>query len=162
MTDIDYALLDQLKQSGLWMVRNSNDGIGYGGFEHAPIGEWNECPRWTDNASCDGGGFFGQGPGGYGFAKQGNRFEFAQTGPERKIIDSNKIAARRMRIVYTEADALVALRHVSPDCPGSLDLSGTTLPEGFQIGDVGGSLDLSGTTLYDGTTATKDNISRRT
>ena len=51
-----------------WMVRTDNDGEGYRGFRWAPVGEWTECPKWSDKTTddCESGGLFGQ--GGYGGA----------------------------------------------------------------------------------------------
>ena len=137
-----------------WMIRTDNDGEGYGGFRWAPIGEWTECPIWSSatKADCGSGGLFGQGPGGYGHAQSGTRFVFCETGPERVIIDGDKVKVRRARILYVGADAFDALIFVTGGIfPGWLDLSGCTLPEGLALPQtVGGWLDLSGCTLPEG------------
>ena len=137
-----------------WMVRTDNDGAGYGGFRWAPVGEWTECPRWSEKtrADCESGGLFGQGPGGYGHAQPGTRFVFCETGPERMAVEGNKVKVRRARILYVGADAFDALSFVAGGSfPGALDLRGCTLPEGLALPQtVGGSLDLSDCTLPEG------------
>ena len=114
-----------------WMIRTDNDGGGYRGFRWAPVGEWTECPRWSDEttADCESGGLFGQGPGGYGYAQAGARFVFCETGPERMAVEGNKVKVRRARILYVGADAFDALFFVTGGIfPGSLNLRDCTLP----------------------------------
>lgn len=127
-----------------WMVRTDNDGEGYRGFRWAPVGEWTECPKWSEKtrADCESGGLFGQGPGGYGHAQPGTRFVFCETGPERMAVEGNKVKVRRARILYVGADAIAALRHVCGDnFAGSLYLSYCTLPEGLALPQtVGGRI----------------------
>ena len=137
-----------------WMIRTDNDGGGYRGFRWAPVGEWTECPRWSDEttADCESGGLFGQGPGGYGYAQAGARFVFCETGPERMAVEGNKVKVRRARILYVGADAFDALFFVTGGIfPGSLDLRGCTLPKGLALPQtVGDWLDLSDCTLPEG------------
>lgn len=136
---IDKTKLDELRASGLWGLRTSDNGIGYFGYVHAPVGEWGECPRWTDEATCDGGGFFMQGPEALGFQHEGSRLELVETGPERKVVDSDKIAARRMRILYTNQDALDALVYLTGGLwAGSLCVPGDMTASA--LAKVGGSL----------------------
>ena len=125
-----------------WMARTSKNGIGYGGFKWEEPGVWTEAPDWDESPTCKS-GLFGQGPGGFGFAKSGNRFEFCQTGIERVTVDNNKVKAKRARILWTGAEAFAALVYASKqNFPGSLylrgcDLKGIALPQ-----SVGGSLDI--------------------
>ena len=127
-----------------WMVRTDNDGEGYLGFRWAPVGEWTECPRWSDETTADfeSGGLFGQGPGGYGYAQAGARFVFCETGPERMAVEGNKVKVRRARILHVGADAFDALFFVTGGIfPGSLYLRGCTLPEGLALPQtVGGCI----------------------
>ena len=142
---IDTAYLDSIGDN--WMIRMDVDGAGSGGFIWQPLGEWTECPIWSDStgADCMSGGLFGQGPGGVGDIKPGNRIVFCETGPER-ISFGGKVKVRRARIIHVGADAIAALRHVTADnFRGGLDLSGCTLPEGLTLPQtVGGGLYLSG------------------
>lgn len=137
--------LDELKESGLWMVRNSTDGKGYGGFPWSPAGEWTTAPDWNKGAVCEG-GLFGQGPGGYGMIKEGNRFELCETDKLRVVVEDEKIKTKRAKIVAINTDALAALSYLCDGkFPGSLrGTSITSLPEGLH---VGGYLDLSGTSI---------------
>ena len=144
---INKRVLDALGDR--WMVCTDNDGISYGNFHWQPIGQWTDCPRWDKNtkADCNSGGLFGQGPGGFGWAKHGLRFKFCETGPERIPVDGNKIKVRRARILYVGKDAFEALAIKCPSFGGSLDLrgcdlKGITLPQ-----SVGGWLDLGGSDL---------------
>jgi len=63
--------LQALFDSGNWMIRVDENGVGYDGFKWKPIGERTECPKWTaeseQNPTCENGGLFGQSPaaGGY-------------------------------------------------------------------------------------------------
>ena len=138
-----------------WMVRNDDHGVSYGGYQCAAIGDWNTCPKWSaqTRSDCESGGFFGQGPGGFGFVKHARRFTFCEFDGPRIVVDDDKIKVRKYRVIYVGQEALLALFYVgSGKFAGSLYLSGTTLPEGFTLGDVGGSLDLRGTTLPEGFT----------
>lgn len=138
---IDTDLLDALGDN--WMVRTDNDGVGYGGFQWSPVGEWTMCPRWSERtvADCESGGLFGQGPGGYGHAQAGTRMVFCETGPERMSL-GDKVKVRSACIIYTGADAMEALRYACRDgFPGSLYLSRCTMPEGLTLPKtVGGTI----------------------
>ena len=144
---IDTVMLDKLGDN--WMVCTDNDGVSYNGFRWKPIGEWTECPRWSaeTKADCESGGLFGQGPGGYGFSKAGDRFKFCETGPERIVVGDDKVKVRTAKILYTGQSAFLALNYKCPSFGGSFDLrgcdlKGITLPQ-----SVGGWLDLSGCDL---------------
>jgi len=140
---IDKEYIDSLGDN--WMVRTDQDGISFHGFEIAPIGEWNTCPKWDDgpvNDDCTSGGFFGQGPGGYGFAKDGTRFCFCETRGPRIVVGGNKIKVRDMRVVYVGADSAASLRYLFAEFPGSISLCIAHIPDGFQLGNVAGSVNL--------------------
>ena len=117
--------------SGRWMLRFDDDGIGHDGFRWSPVGEWTECPRWTESATCDGGGLFGQGPGEYqrGFTKTGNRLVLAIYDGTPKIVDQNKIAVKRAMIVATDEKAWSEIMRLCDGVwPGALDLRGYAHP----------------------------------
>ena len=109
---IDRELLDSVGDN--WMICTDNDGVSYGGFAWQPVGQWTECPIWSDKtkADCVSGGLFGQGPGGYGYAKEGARFKFCETGPERISVGGDKIKVRRAKILYTDQAAYDALVYI--------------------------------------------------
>jgi len=150
---INHAILDALGDN--WLIRNDHNGMSYGGFVSAPVGEWTECPRWNaeTKADCKSGGLFGQGPGGFGHAHPGSRLVFAETRGPRMSVDGDKIKVPAFRILYTGADAWAAAQYkCRGKFPGSLYLIGCTLPKGFAVGDIGGWLDLHKCTLPDGFT----------
>ena len=142
-------LINQLKSSGNWMVRFSNGGKGYNDFLWSAPGEWTICPWWSqqsiDNPSCESGGLFGQGPGGYGYCNVGNRFEFCMTSGNHISVGNNKIKVEKAMILATDQEAFEMLVLVTDDnFLGSLDLGSYrySLPAGFT--HCGGSLDLLG------------------
>jgi len=96
--------IKELKASGNWMIRNSNDGVGYGGFKWEPVGEWTTCPKWTRDDTCEGGGLFGQGPEGMGYMGTGTRFELCETDPIRVSLD-DKIKTPRAKIIAVNQEA---------------------------------------------------------
>lgn len=98
--------VQRLKKSGNWMVRFSRNGIGYAEYMHAPIGQWAECPGWTNSAKCDGGGFFGQTMQYCGYRHDALDIEIAEHGGGIKVIRGNKVAVRRMCILARGQDAM--------------------------------------------------------
>ncbi len=120
--------LERIKASGLWMLRLSNNGISSAteacGFQWAPVGKWTKAKDWDPTPNC-GGGLHGQGPEGYGYAHKGTRYELCETGPERVVVDRNKVKVRMARIIAVDIDALNALAFLCPDghWPGALNLS---------------------------------------
>ena len=116
--------VDRLKKSGKWMVRFSRAGIGHGNYVHAPIGEWAECPRWTDEKTCDGGGFFGQTMGACGFSHDAPDIEIAEYKGEPKKIGGDKAAVRSMRIIARGQYAMDILAELCDGkWPGSINVS---------------------------------------
>lgn len=150
MSNIDTALIDALGDN--WMVRTDWDGKSYKGFQWADIGEWTTCPKWSDETIADweSGGLFGQGPGGYGFAKEGNRLVFCETRGKRLPIYYSTIhgdiKVQSARILHVGTDAMAALCHATGgNFPGTIALSGE-LPDPLVFPKyVGGAIDLSGT-----------------
>jgi len=141
--DIQTAV-DQIGDN--WIVRTSTNGIGYGGYKHADIGVWAKAPDWNPEPVC-GGGFHGQGPGGFGHAQAGTRFEFCATRGGSVVVDGNKRKVEEMCILFAGADAYAALAYACrQDFPGSLDLRGCDLTGITLPTSVGGSLYLSGAT----------------
>ena len=136
-------LFAALKKNGNWMLRTSNDGVGYGGFIWAPIGEWTTAPDWDDSPDCNHGGLFGQGPGGFGFAKSGTRFELCETRGQRVAVDDNKIKVPEARILCVDRDALEWLAKFG-EFGGSLNLRGYSHPLPEKLSSVGGYLNLDG------------------
>jgi hypothetical protein len=113
--------MNPLKKSCKWLVRYSNNGIGYDGHKHAPIGEWAECPRWTENATCNGGGFFGQTLAHHGHHHSAPDIEIAEHDGALKVIEGNKVAVRRMRILARGQAAMDMLCDLCDGVwPGSL------------------------------------------
>ena len=111
----------RLLKSGNFMIRMSNDGVGYNGFQWAPIGEWTECPSWTKRSythpQCDNGGLFGQSPKASGYCNKGTRIELCETEGKHVLVDDNKVKVQRARIIA-----------VNGDIPSGCDLKGITLP----------------------------------
>ena len=131
-----------------WGVRTSTDGVGYKGFKWAPLGEWTKSPTWSEEPTCDSGGLFYQGPGGYGYAQSGTRFELIESDGPRVCIDGDKLKSPRCRIVAVNAEAFALLRDLCDDFfLGSLDLSGCDLVGVTLPTSVGGYLDLRGCDL---------------
>ncbi len=128
--------LQELKSTGKWMVRFSNDGIGYNGFKWAPIGEWTDAPDWNTKPVCEG-GLFGQNAAASGYCKPGSRFELCEI-DQVIIVDNAKVKTNRAKIIAVDQDAFSVL-HELGFC-GSLDLD--ALPS--SITSIGGSLDLRG------------------
>ena len=134
--DVDDALDSQevvaALASGRWMLRFDDDGIGHDGFRWSPVGEWTVCPKWTDEATCVGGGLFGQGPAEnqYGYCKPGKRLVLAiYDDGAPKIVDQNKIAVRRAMIVATDEQAWSEIMRLCYGVwPGALDLEGYAHP----------------------------------
>ena len=137
------ALLARLKRTGNWMVRFSEDGIAYDGYRWPEIGAWAEAPDWNPDAVC-GGGFHGQGPGGYGYCQGGSRFELCETKGHRVIVDGNKVKVRHARILAVDGEAWTAIMALcDTEFPGSLYCSGYGHPLPA-LQSVGGSLYCSG------------------
>jgi len=114
------ALLARLKRTGNWMVRFSDGGRSYGGYRWPEIGAWAEAPDWNPDAVC-GGGFHGQGPGGYGYCQGGSRFELCETKGHRVIVDGNKVKVRHARILAVDGEAWTAIMALcDTEFPGSL------------------------------------------
>jgi hypothetical protein len=128
------------------MLRTDNDGVSYGGFVWPGPGVWVTCPRWTDERTCEGGGFFGQAPGdGYhGYAHRGTRFALCVYEGRTKSIDGNKIAVERACIVAVESALELMVTLSSGKWCGSLDLRGYGHPLPAGLTTVGGWLDLRG------------------
>ena len=133
-------LVKQALETGKWMLRRSNDGTSYGGFQWKPVGEWTEAPDW-DPMPCCGGGLHGSAPEAWGYFTDYPSLDFCITDGERVSVGDDKIKVPR---------AMILLRNALPEglmVRGSLDLRGTqvtTLPEELT---VGGSLNLSGTQI---------------
>jgi len=125
---------------GNWMLRRSDAGKSYNGFQWAPIGEWTEAPDW-DPSPRRGGGLHGNGPASSGFWNRGKDLDFCEIDPAEVVNLGDKIKVRRARVL---------LRNRLPEglsVEGNLDLQDTqivSLPEGLR---VGGSLDLRDTQI---------------
>jgi hypothetical protein len=133
-------LLAELKASGEWMLRMSNDGKSYNGFRWQPLGRWTEAPDWNPEPIC-GGGLHGQGPGGYGYAHSSTRLDLCQTRGPRIIVDGDKVKVQAARIIATDDDALrAALLLCDGAWPGSLYCRGYT-GDLSALASVGGPLD---------------------
>ena len=132
--------IQEVLDSGNWMLRRSNSGKSYGGFQWEPIGEWTEAPDWNPKKEC-GGGLHGNGPKSSGDWTDGKDIDFCEINPSDMVDLDGKIKVRRSRIL---------LRNQLPEglkVGGDLDLEGTEikeLPKGLK---VGGSLDLEGTEI---------------
>jgi hypothetical protein len=141
---VNMKQLQKLEDTGNWMVRFSNDGITYNGFQWKPIGEWTIAPDWDETPEC-GGGLHGQGPGGWGYCQPGKRFELVETDKIRVIIDGDKVKTPRAKIIAIDWDAWEkVLLLCDKSFPGSVDLRGYghPLPEGLT--SIGGFVDLEG------------------
>jgi len=125
---ISAAISDALK-NGNWMIRRSNAGKAYGGFQWNGIGDWTEALDWDGRAVC-GGGLHGCGPSSAGYYTSGIDVDFCVTGKEVVDIDGVKIKCKT---------AMVLARNSLPkdlSVGGSLGLSGTqitSLPKGLSV-----------------------------
>jgi hypothetical protein len=137
--------LKRIKASGLWMLRLSKNGISYGGFTWAPVGEWTEAKDWDPTPNC-GGGLHGQGPEAHGYGHKGTRYELCETGPERVIVDCDKVKVRTARIIAVDVGALSALAYLCTDglFPGALNLSEWDHPLPASLQSIGGYLNVRG------------------
>ena len=148
-----YKVLDQnlqaLLDSGNWMIRVDQNGVGYDGFRWKPIGEWTECPKWTseseENPTCENGGLFGQSPAAGGYCNKGTTLCLCETEGPQIPVGGDKIKVRRAKRVAEgttiPAEFFAAIPNLLLYLSGC-DLTGLTLPQ-----SVGGSLDLSGCDL---------------
>ena len=130
----------EVLKTGMWMLRRSDAGKSYGGFQWETVGCWTEAPDWNQKSQC-GGGLHGNGPKSSGYWTGGKDLDFCAV-EDVVDIDGDKIKCRR---------AMILLRNSLPDnlsCGGSLDLSGctgiTSLPDNLSVGE---SLYLSGCTI---------------
>ena len=134
------AKVKEALETGKWLLRRSNAGCAYGGFQWNPIGEWTEAPDWNPSPEC-GGGLHGNGPQSSGYWTNGSDLDFCIYDGEFVEIDGEKGKVKR---------AAVLLRNQLPDglsVGGSLNLENTqitSLPDGLS---VGGSLDLENTQI---------------
>lgn len=129
--------IDELKHTGNWMVRFSNDGVGYNNFKWALINEWTEAPDWNTHSICSG-GLFGQSVNGWGYCKTGSRFEFCEI-EEKIVVQNEKVKCRRAKIIAVNAEAFEILSWFN--FGGYLDLRGYTHPLPVSLASVGGSID---------------------
>ena len=138
--------IKRVLKNGNWMLRRSDGGESYGGFQWEPIGEWTEAPDWRPTDEC-GHGLHGNSPKSKGFWSYGKDLDFCEYDPRDVVKLGGKIKVKRARIL---------MRNQLPDglkFRGDLDLTNTfitELPKGLT---VGGSLDLRNSaieTLPDG------------
>ncbi|MCP4569059.1 MAG: hypothetical protein GY841_15905 [FCB group bacterium] len=128
----------EVLKTGKWMLRRSNNGKSYGGFQWAGLGCWTEAPDWNPEPEC-GGGLHGCGPASSGFWTSGCSIDFCKIDGEVVEIDGTKLKCHR---------AMILLRDTLPDnltVGGGLDLFGTgitELPDNLTVGDW---LNLGGT-----------------
>jgi len=148
MRDIEQLVNEAIK-TGKWMLRRSDNGKSYGGFQWSPVGEWTEAPDWDSSQNC-GGGLHGNGPESSGYWTDGKDIDFCLI--ENIVdLDGEKIKVKR---------AMVLLRNSLPDnlsVGGYLDLRGTqitSLPDNLS---VGGYLYLQGTQI----TSLPDNLRKK-
>ena len=122
-------LVQQALQTGNWMLRRSDNGKAFGGFQWNHIGEWTEAPDWDPTPEC-GGGLHGSAPEAWGYFTGYSSIDFCITNGERVPVGNNKIKVPR---------AMVLLRNSLPEgltVGGWLDLRGTqitSLPENVVI-----------------------------
>jgi|SRR3990172_1572954 len=118
MLKITWDEIENLKSSGKWMVRFSNDGVSHDGFKWNQIGEWTEAPDWNTKPVCSG-GLFGQNLNGSGYCKPGSRFEFCEIDLLVKV-DGEKVKTNKARILAVNETAFEVA--VIFGFKGSLDL----------------------------------------
>ena len=130
MDTMTNEMVKQAVDTGMWMLRRSDNGEAYGGFQWQPIGEWTEAPDWNPEPECKG-GLHGCGPQSSGYYTDGPDIDFCLIEGDVVDIDGKKLKAKR---------ALILLRNELPEglsVGGSLYLSGTgitSLPEGLSVG----------------------------
>ena len=90
-----------------WMLRASDNGIGYGGYKRKRVGAWNcSGDNWTGKADCDTcGGFFGidQQHNGFGLNNKPT-IELCEVRGDVVVIGGNKICVQDYRVVAVNAD----------------------------------------------------------
>jgi hypothetical protein len=85
-------------KNGNWMIRRSDNGEAYGGFEWKPVGEWTVAPDWNPMAKC-GGGLHGVGPKSLGWWSSGKDIDFCLTKGDIVQIDEEKIKVREAMVI---------------------------------------------------------------
>ena len=134
--------IKKVLKDGNWMLRRSDGGESYGGFQWNPVGEWTEAPDWRPTEEC-GHGLHGNGSESIDcYWTEGEDLDFCEYDPEYIVNLGDKIKVKRARIL---------MRNQLPEglkFGGSLNLeyikSIKTLPKNLKIG---GSLDLYGTAI---------------
>src|SRR3990172_10901001 len=111
-----------------WMVRFSDNGTAYGGFQWNPVGEWTTAPDWDPTPEC-GNGLHGQGPGGWGYCQSGGRFELVQTKGKRVSIEGNKVKVKMGKIIAVDNEAWkMVISMTTGKFGGSINLRGYAHP----------------------------------
>ena len=111
------AEVRRLLKSGNWMLRMDDDGVAYGGFRWSPLGEWTETD-WSEKATCNSGGLFGQNAKAAGYCKAGTRLVLCETEGNQVVVEGNKIKVKRARIIAINEDIpteFFAVKNVSLD-----------------------------------------------
>jgi hypothetical protein len=153
-------LVKEAVENSRWLLRRSDAGKSYEGFQWSEVGEWTEAPDWDPTPRC-GGGLHGNGPESTGWWSSGCDLDFCTYEGKFVDIDGEKGKVQK---------AMILLRNQLPDglhVGGYLNLRGTAvtaLPDGLHVGGslylegtavtalpdglhVGGSLDLRGTAV---------------
>ncbi len=96
--------INSLLKSGKWLIRFSDNGKSYNGFEWQPKGMWTVAPDWSSKPVC-GGGLHGQNTQGHGFCYlTGSRMELCETNDIPTEIDGNKVKAPRAKIIAIDSE----------------------------------------------------------
>ncbi len=93
----------KLFDSGNWMIRTSDNGKSYQGFQWQPVGKWTEAPDWNPEPEC-GHGLHGQTRQFHGYFQiSGERLELCPTS-ELIGIGDDKAKSQRAKIIAVNND----------------------------------------------------------
>ena len=71
-------MANEALKNGNWMIRRSDGGKAYGGFQWSPVGEWTVSPDWNLSPVC-GNGLHGVGAESSGWYSDGKDVDFCIT-----------------------------------------------------------------------------------
>ncbi len=94
----------ELFNSGKWMVRTSDNGKSYNGFQWQPKGEWTVAPDWNTVPRC-GNGLHGQNKDYHGYFQiSGVRLELCETSDNLVSIGDDKVKCQKAKIIAIDEE----------------------------------------------------------
>ena len=96
--------IKELLKSGNWMIRTSDNGKSYMGFQWKQKGKWTSAPDWNSEPLC-GNGLHGQNDSAHGYFQiSGQRLDLCETKGEQVMIDTDKLKVKEAKIIATDED----------------------------------------------------------